>query len=71
VSSVVGTSARLIALLMTEPLHGVIGHEAHGHVSTEGESLDPEYVNAELGTHAHGKYLTTTSCPDIFSRVMI
>jgi len=71
VSSVLGSLARLIALLMTEPSDGAIGHEAHGHVSTEGESLDPEYVNAELGTHAHGKYLTTTSCPDIFSRVII
>ena len=70
-SSVLGSLAQLIALLMTEPLDGVIGHEAHGHVSTEGEPLDPEYVNAELGTHAHGKYLTTTSCPGIFSGVII
>jgi len=68
VSFVLGLLAHLIALLMTEPLDGVI---AHGHISIEGESLDSEYVNAEIDTHAHGMYLTTTSCPGIFSRVII
>jgi len=66
VSSVLGSLAQLIALLMIESLDEVI---AHGRVSTEGESLDS--VNAELDTHAHGKYLTTLLCPGIFSGAII
>jgi len=51
VSSVLGYLAQLIALLMTETLNGVV---SHGRVSTGEEFLDSEYVNDELGTHAHG-----------------
>ena len=58
---------QLIVLLTTEPSDGVI---AHGHVTTGGQSLNDGYASAELGTHAHGKYLVVIECFGIFNQVI-